>query len=398
MRRALLIAPRFGQRPLIWLSGDGVRLLRERNLMFKADDYRLRLKALSETLAEAKYALDIDNLGEKLEYFKAEQEKPEVWQDLEKSKTVGREISSIENKMASYERGKTAIADALAFIDLIEEADDESLIPELEQMISAAEEDIEDMRIRALLKGKYDANNAILNLHSGAGGTEACDWTQMLYRMYLRYCEKAGFKVTELDMESGDEAGIKSVSFRVEGENAYGFLKAEKGVHRLVRISPFDSNKRRHTSFASLEVMPEVDDAGEVEIRDEDIRIDVYRSSGAGGQKVNKTETAIRITHFPTGIVVTCQNERSQLQNKEMAFQYLRAKLIERQIAEREAADAEIKGEIKKIEWGSQIRSYVFCPYTLAKDHRTGYENSNIQAVMDGDIQGFIIDYLKKTV
>ncbi len=356
------------------------------------------MKALSETLAEAKYALDIDNLDEKLAYFKAEQEKPEVWQDLEKSKTVGREISSIENKIAAYEKGKTAIEEALAFIDLIEEADDESLIPELDEMISVAENDIEDMRIRALLKGKYDANNAMLNLHSGAGGTEACDWTQMLYRMYLRYCEKVGFKVTELDLENGDEAGIKSVSFRVEGENAYGFLKAEKGVHRLVRISPFDSNKRRHTSFASLEVMPEVDDAGEVEIRDEDIRIDVYRSSGAGGQKVNKTETAIRITHFPTGIVVTCQNERSQLQNKEMAFQYLRAKLIERQIAEREAADAEIKGEIKKIEWGSQIRSYVFCPYTLAKDHRTGYENSNIQAVMDGDIQGFIIDYLKKTV
>ena len=366
--------------------------------MFKADDYRLRLKSLSETLAEAKYALDIDNLGDKLAECKAEQEKPEVWQDLEKSKQVGREISSIENKMAAYGKGKTAIAEAMAFVDLIEEADDESLIPELEQMITAAEEDIEDMRIRALLKGKYDANNAILNLHAGAGGTEACDWTQMLYRMYQRYCEKVGFKVTELDMESGDEAGIKSVSFRVEGENAYGFLKAEKGVHRLVRISPFDSNKRRHTSFASLEVMPEVDDAGEVEIRDEDIRIDVYRSSGAGGQKVNKTETAIRITHFPTGIVVTCQNERSQLQNKEMAFQYLRAKLIERQIAEREAADAELKGEIKKIEWGSQIRSYVFCPYTLAKDHRTGYENSNIQAVMDGDIQGFIIDYLKKTV
>ena len=273
--------------------------------MFKADDYRLRLKALSETLAEAKYALDIDNLDEKLAYFKAEQEKPEVWQDLEKSKTVGREISSIENKIAAYQKGKTAIEEALAFIDLIEEADDESLIPELDEMISVAENDIEDMRIRALLKGKYDANNAMLNLHSGAGGTEACDWTQMLYRMYQRYCEKVGFKVTELDLENGDEAGIKSVSFRVEGENAYGFLKAEKGVHRLVRISPFDSNKRRHTSFASLEVMPEVDDAGEVEIRDEDIRIDVYRSSGAGGQKVNKTETAIRITHFPTGIVVT---------------------------------------------------------------------------------------------
>ena len=366
--------------------------------MFKADDYRLRLKSLSETLAEAKYALDIDNLGGKLDALKTEQEKPEVGGDLEKSKKIGREISSIEGKIDAYNKGENAIEEAKAFIDLIEEADDESLIPELEDMIKTAEDDIENMRIRALLRGKYDSNNAILNLHAGAGGTEACDWTQMLYRMYCRYCEKQGFKVTELDLENGDEAGIKSVSFKVEGENAYGFLKAEKGVHRLVRISPFDSNKRRHTSFASLEVMPEVDDEGEVVIRDEDIRIDVYRSSGAGGQKVNKTETAIRITHFPTGIVVTCQNERSQLQNKEMAFQYLRAKLLERQIAEREAADAELKGEIKKIEWGSQIRSYVFCPYTLVKDHRTGYENTNIQAVMDGDIQGFIIDYLKKTV
>ena len=366
--------------------------------MFKADDYRLRLKSLSETLAEAKYALDIDNIGAKLEELTAEQEKPEVWQDLEKSKRIGREIAIVENKIASYKKGETALAEAYAFIDLIEEADDESLIPELEEMISVAANDIDEMRIRALLKGKYDNNNAILNLHSGAGGTEACDWTQMLYRMYTRYCERSGFKVTELDFENGDEAGLKSVSFRVDGENAYGFLKAEKGVHRLVRISPFDSNKRRHTSFASLEVMPEIEDDGEIEIKPDDIRIDVYRSSGAGGQKVNKTETAIRITHFPTGIVVTCQNERSQLQNKEMAFQYLRAKLAERQVEEREAADAAIKGEIKKIEWGSQIRSYVFCPYTLAKDHRTGYENSNIQAVMDGDIQGFIIDYLKKTV
>ena len=315
-----------------------------------------------------------------------------MWSGLGKSKKIGREISSIEGKINAYNKGENAIEEAKAFIDLIEEADDESLIPELEEMIKTAEDDIENMRIRALLKGKYDANNAILNLHAGAGGTEACDWTQMLYRMYCRYCEKQGFKVTELDCENGDEAGIKSVSFKVEGENAYGFLKAEKGVHRLVRISPFDSNKRRHTSFASLEVMPEVDDEGEVVIRDEDIRIDVYRSSGAGGQKVNKTETAIRITHFPTGIVVTCQNERSQLQNKEMAFQYLRAKLLERQIAEREAADAELKGEIKKIEWGSQIRSYVFCPYTLVKDHRTEYENTNIQAVMDDDIQSFIIE------
>ncbi len=366
--------------------------------MFKADDYRLKLKALSETLAEAKYALDIDNLGARLATLKEEQEQPDVWQDLDKSKKIGREISTLEGKINSYNAGAGALADAYAFVDLIEEAEDESLIPELEQMIVTAEDDIENMRIRALLRGKYDANNAILNLHSGAGGTEACDWTQMLYRMYIRYCENQGFKVTELDFEDGDEAGLKSVSFKVDGENAYGFLKAEKGVHRLVRISPFDSNKRRHTSFASLEVMPEVDDDNEIEIKDEDIRIDVYRSSGAGGQKVNKTETAIRITHFPTGIVVTCQNERSQLQNKAMAFEYLRAKLLERQIAEREASDAEIKGEIKKIEWGSQIRSYVFCPYTLVKDHRTGYENTNVQAVMDGDIQGFIIDYLKKTV
>lgn len=366
--------------------------------MFKADDYRLRLKSLSDTLSEAGYALDIENLGARLDALKKEQEDPSVWQDLEKSKRVGREIAIVENKINSYKKGETAVADAYAFIDLIEEADDEGLIPELENMISSAEDDIEQMRIRALLRGKYDANNAILNLHSGAGGTEACDWTSMLYRMYVRYCERSGFRVTELDSEDGDEAGLKSVSFKVEGENVYGFLKAEKGVHRLVRISPFDSNKRRHTSFASLEVMPEVEDEAEVEIKDEDIRIDVYRSSGAGGQKVNKTETAIRITHFPTGIVVTCQNERSQLQNKEMAFQYLRAKLIERQIADREAADAELKGEIKKIEWGSQIRSYVFCPYTLVKDHRTGYENTNVQSVMDGDIQGFIIDYLKKTI
>ena len=257
--------------------------------MFKADDYRLKLKSLSDTLAEAKYALDIDNLGARLSALKTEQEKPEVWQDLELSKKIGREISAVEGKISSYQKGAGALADAYAFIDLIEEADDESLIPELESMISTVDEDIENMRIRALLRGKYDANNAILNLHSGAGGTEACDWTQMLYRMYCRYCEQQGFKVTELDFEDGDEAGLKSVSFKVDGENAYGFLKAEKGVHRLVRISPFDSNKRRHTSFASLEVMPEVDDDNSVEIKDEDIRVDVFRASGAGGQKVNKT-------------------------------------------------------------------------------------------------------------
>ena len=365
--------------------------------MFKADDYRLKIKALEDTLGEAKYALDIDNRAEQLKTLKAEQENPEVWQDLDRSAKIAREISSIEGKIAAYEAGRKSLDDANEIIDLIEETEEEELIPELDKMIGIAEKDIEDMRIRALLRGKYDNSNALLSLHAGAGGTEACDWCSMLYRMYCRYAEKSGFNVTELDRLAGDGAGFKSIDFKVEGENAYGYLKAEIGVHRLVRISPFDANKRRQTSFASLEVMPEVDDESEVVIKDEDIRVDVYRSSGAGGQKVNKTETAIRITHFPTGIVVTCQNERSQLQNKEMAFKYLRSKLLEKQIEQRMAEEAALKGETKKIEWGSQIRSYVFCPYTMAKDHRTGYEMGDIQAVMDGEIQGFIIDYLKKS-
>ena len=365
--------------------------------MFKPDDYRLKIKALEETLAEAKYALDIDNRVEKLKELRAEQEKPEVWQDLELSKKIGREIASNESKIASYEKGRKALDDANEIIDLIEETEEEELVPELDNMMAAAETDIEEMRVKALLRGKYDNSTALLSIHAGAGGTEACDWCEMLYRMYCRYAEKSGYKVTELDRLAGDAAGLKSVDFKVEGENAYGYLKAEIGVHRLVRISPFDANKRRQTSFASLEVMPEVDDEGEIEIKDEDIRIDVYRSSGAGGQKVNKTETAIRITHFPTGIVVTCQNERGQLQNKEMAFKYLRSKLLERRIEEQRAEEAALKGETKKIEWGSQIRSYVFCPYTLVKDHRTGYEVGDVQSVMDGNIQGFIIDYLKKS-
>ena len=365
--------------------------------MFKADDYRLKIKDLEETLGEAKYALDIDNRYEQLKKLKEEQEDPAVWQDLERSAKIGREISSIEGKISSYEKGRKALDDAGEIIDLIEETGEEELVPELDKMMSAAEKDIEDMRIRALLRGKYDSSNALMALHAGAGGTEACDWCQMLYRMYCRYAEKNGFKMTEIDRLPGDSAGLKSVDFKVEGENAYGYLKAEIGVHRLVRISPFDANKRRQTSFASVEVMPEVDDDNEIEIKDEDIRIDVYRSSGAGGQKVNKTETAIRITHYPTGIVVTCQNERSQLQNKEMAFKYLRSKLLEKQIEQRMAEEAALKGETKKIEWGSQIRSYVFCPYTLVKDHRTGYEMGDVQAVMDGEIQGFIIDYLKKS-
>ena len=253
------------------------------------------------------------------------------------------------------------------------------------------------MRLATLLKGKYDKLNALLTLHAGAGGTEACDWTEMLYRMYMCYAEKNGYALTELDRLEGDGAGIKSVSFKVEGDSAYGYLKAEKGVHRLVRISPFDANKRRHTSFASLEVMPEIQDEGEIKVSPDELKIDTYRASGAGGQHVNKTDSAIRITHLPTGIVVACQNERSQTQNKEMAMRMLISKLIEKREAERLERDQDIKGEIKKIEWGSQIRSYVFCPYTLVKDHRTGFENSDVNSVMNGNIQPFINDYLKKS-
>ena len=364
--------------------------------MFKADDYRLKIQGMRATLKEAEYALDIEHLRPRLAELEEEQQKPEIWQDLDKSTKIGRELAGIRNKITAYEKGETALADAEDVIDLIEETEDESLIAELDEMLIAAEKDIEDMRIRAILKGPYDNHNAMLALHAGAGGTEACDWCQMLYRMYCRYCEKMGFKVYELDREAGDGAGFKSVDFRVEGENAYGYLKAEMGVHRLVRISPFDANKRRQTSFCSLEVMPEVEDDNEVEINDDDIRIDIYHSGGAGGQNVNKVASAVRITHFPTGIVVQCQNERSQLPNKEMCFNMLRSKLLEKKIEQRQAEAAAMKGDVKKIEWGAQIRSYVFCPYTMAKDHRTGYEKGDVQAVMDGDIHGFIIDYLKK--
>lgn len=333
-----------------------------------------------------------------LEELKADLEKPEVWQDLEKSKKINQSIRGIEHTLEEYDGIAGKLDDAAVLVELGMEAGDESLDEEVRNELAAIEDALEKLRLKTLLRGKYDGMNAILTLHAGAGGTEACDWASMLYRMYQKYCEKQGFSTRELDLLEGDEAGIKSVTFEVEGENAYGYLKAEKGVHRLVRISPFDANSRRHTSFASLEVMPEIDEDEDVEIRSEDLRIDTYRSSGAGGQHVNKTESAVRITHLPTGIVVSCQNERSQIQNREMCFKMLRAKLIEKK--ERETLEhlQDIKGELKKIEWGSQIRSYVFAPYTLVKDHRTGYETGNVGAVMDGEIEGFISEYLKKSV
>lgn len=320
-----------------------------------------------------------------------------MWQDLEKSKQIARKISSIRNKVSAFDKANKAITDTLEVVELAEAENDESLFEDIEQEIDVAERDIEEMRLQTLFRGKYDSLNAIVTLHAGAGGTEACDWVSMLYRMYMRYGERHDFKVTELDRLDGDEAGIKSATLRLEGDNAYGYLKSEKGVHRLVRISPFDSNARRHTSFASIEVMPEIEDTEEIKINPEDLKVDTYRSSGAGGQHVNKTESAIRITHIPTGIIVACQNERSQVQNREQAMKMLMSKLVELKESEMMKEAQEIKGEMKKIEWGSQIRSYVFCPYTMVKDHRTGCETGNITAVMDGDLDAFIIDYLKKS-
>ena len=309
---------------------------------------------------------------------------------------VSKKIKQIESKLEVIRKLSLLYSDCEGYVDLIEETHDQSLDGEMENCLHLLESEVEKAKIQTLLSGKYDSYDAIVTIHAGAGGTEAQDWADMLYRMYKMYCEKTGYRTTVLDVLNGDEAGLKSVTFEVAGDNAYGFLKAEKGVHRLVRISPFDSNARRHTSFASVEVMPKIEEKPNIEIRSEDLKIDTYRSSGAGGQHVNKTESAIRITHIPSGIVVACQVERSQVQNKERAMQMLYSKLAEKEEREEMEKLASIRGEVKKIEWGSQIRSYVFCPYTLVKDHRTGYEDSNINGVMDGNIQEFINEYLKK--
>ena len=309
---------------------------------------------------------------------------------------VGKKIKSLENKLARIRKLEGLHGDCEAYVELAEEVKDGSLDGEVEESLHLLEAEVEEAKIQTLLSGKYDSNDAIITIHAGAGGTEAQDWADMLYRMYRMYCEKQGYSIKVLDVLAGDEAGIKGVTFEAGGDNAYGFLKAEKGIHRLVRISPFDSNARRHTSFASVEVMPKIEEKPNIEIRPEELKIDTYRASGAGGQHVNKTESAVRITHIPTGIIVACQVERSQVQNKETCMQMLYSKLVEKEEREEMEQLASIRGEIKKIEWGSQIRSYVFCPYTLVKDHRTGYENSNIQAVMDGNIQEFINEYLKK--
>ena len=321
---------------------------------------------------------------------------PDFWNNVERANEINKRIRTLEGKANTYKRLQGQAEEAELMIELAFEHNDAEMQEELEATLAKLMDAADTLRLTTVLQGRYDANNAIMSLHAGAGGTESQDWVQMLYRMYTRYCERKGYTVKLLDFLPGDEAGIKNVAFMVEGDNAYGFLKAEKGVHRLVRISPFDAAARRHTSFASLDVMPEVDSSAEIEIRPEDLRVDTYRSSGAGGQHVNKTESAIRITHLPTGFVTSCQTERSQIQNRETAMKMLMSKLVEKAEQEHRDEMARVKGEVKKIEWGSQIRSYVFCPYTMVKDHRTGAETGNVDGVMDGDLDMFINEYLRQ--
>ena len=363
-------------------------------MIIEFDEYKSKLNGIKPNLEGLGRALKLDDTRAEIASLEAESAKEGFWNDVNNSQKVQKRLKQLQNKVAKYEKLCAQWDDLMTICDMAIEENDDSMLDELKSGYAEFEETLESMRLSTLLSGEYDANNAILTIHPGAGGTEAQDWAQMLYRMYTRWAERHGYTYTLLDWQDGEEAGIKSASIKIEGENAYGFLKSEHGVHRLVRISPFDASGRRQTSFAAVEVMPEITDTGEIELRDEDIKMDVFRSSGAGGQKVNKTSSAVRLTHIPTGIVVSSQVERSHFQNLENCKDMLRAKLAE--IKEREHLEkiSDIKGVQMKIDFGSAIRSYVFMPYTLAKDARTGFENGNINAVMDGDIDGFINAFL----
>ncbi len=363
--------------------------------MIEFEELKLKVEGYKDSVYSLKEALGIEKLTEEIASLEQETTKEGFWDDQKHSGEVLKNISAKKSKLETAHNIESQFEDLITLIDLADEEEDLSLLEEITANIADFEEQLSSATLATLLTGEYDGKNAILTFHAGAGGTEAQDWAEMLVRMYTRWGERHGYKVKMLDFLDGEEAGLKSAVLQMEGLNAYGYLKGEAGVHRLVRISPFDSSGRRHTSFASLEVMPEIDDDTEIELRTVDLYIDTFRSGGAGGQHVNKTESAIRITHIPTGIIVACQNERSQHQNKEVALKMLKSKLIE--IKEREHLDKieDIKGVQKEIAWGSQIRSYVFMPYTLAKDHRTSAENGNINAVMDGDLDGFINAYLK---
>ena len=358
------------------------------------DAYKQKLLALEPTLKELEQALNIEPARKELAELQIETEQEGFWNDVERSQRIAQKIKRLENKIKKYDHLVTDWEDTLTLCEMAQEEDDASQLDEVASGYETLEKEVGDRRLAALLTGEYDANNAILTFHAGAGGTEAQDWTEMLYRMYTRWAERHGFTYQLLDYEDGDEAGIKSASILIEGDNAYGYLKSENGVHRLVRVSPFDANARRQTSFSALEVMPEIEDNSEIEIRPEEIEMQVFRSSGAGGQHINKTSSAVRLIHIPTGVVVSCQTERSQFQNRDNCMKMLRAKLAEMKAQQHAEKISDIKGVQMKIEWGSQIRSYVFMPYTLVKDTRTGFETGNIQNVMDGDIDGFINAYL----
>ncbi|WP_337104020.1 peptide chain release factor 2 [Paenibacillus sp. YIM B09110] len=356
------------------------------------------LRELAKRLQELRGSLDLDIKQEMIANFEEKMSSPDFWDDNDRAQGIISELNAVKSVVEEYDRMNADQEDLQMMLELAEEESDESLEADLVSGVKTLNIKLSDFELQLLLNQPYDRLNAIVELHPGAGGTESQDWGMMLYRMYTRWAEKRGFKVELLDYLPGDEAGIKSVTILVKGHNAYGYMKAEKGVHRLVRISPFDSAGRRHTSFASCDVMPEIDDDIEIEIRSEDLKVDTYRASGAGGQHVNKTESAIRITHIPSGIIVACQQERSQIANRDRAMKMLRSKLYERKIEEQMKHLAEIRGEQSDIAWGSQIRSYVFHPYSMVKDHRTGVETGNIGAVMDGDLDAFIDGYLRNQI
>ncbi len=363
-------------------------------IMLQFDEYKVKLNNLRPALDELGQALDLSAAARELEMLESESASEGFWDDLEKSQKATRRMNTLRGKLDSQKRRLTHWEDLLTLCEMGNEMEDESLVPELEEGYAKLETEMEEARLSTLLSGEYDNSNAILTIHAGAGGTEAQDWAQMLLRMYTRWAERHGFECKLADVTDGDEAGIKSATLIIEGENAYGYLKSEHGVHRLVRVSPFDANARRQTSFAALEVMPEIEDDNSVEIRPEDYEMQVYRSSGAGGQHINKTSSAVRLIHHATGIVVACQTERSQFQNKETCLKMLRSKLVELKMQQHAEKISDIKGVQLKIEWGSQIRSYVFMPYQLVKDNRTAFETSNVNGVMDGDLDGFINAYL----
>ena len=341
---------------------------------------------------------DVENKEKELKELESKTTENNFWNDTDNSSKVLKQINSLKSKVEGFKKLNNELNNLLEMSELLQVEEDEELAKELLKSTYTLEKDIEKLEITTLLSGKYDNNNAILTIHPGAGGTEAQDWAEMLYRMYTRWANANGYEVKELDYLEGDEAGLKSVTFSVNGDYAYGYLKGEMGVHRLVRISPFDAGGRRHTSFASVEVLPEITDDIELDINPDDIKMDVYRASGAGGQHINKTSSAVRLTHIPTGIIVACQTERSQFQNRDTAMKMLKSKLLNLKEKEQKDTIDELKGIQMDIAWGSQIRSYVFCPYTLVKDHRTNYEVGNVQAVMDGDLNGFIDSYLKKNL